>query len=250
MSATQDDKIALGVEHLSYSFGANRALDDVSFEVRPGEFTVLLGPNGAGKTTLFSLITRLYDSPEGSVSIHGHNVRRQPLKALAKIGVVFQQPTLDLDLSVMQNLHYHAALHGIARGEATQRAETELERLSMLERRDEKVRKLNGGHRRRVEIARALMHRPALLLLDEPTVGLDVPTRRSIVEHVHGLCHNDGIAVLWATHLIDEAAHDDRVIVLHKGQVRADGVIDEVNATAGAANLNESFTKLTTASAA
>lgn len=250
MSATTDGDIALGVEHLSYSFGAVQALDDVSFEVRPGEFTVLLGPNGAGKTTLFSLITRLYDSPEGSVRIHGHNVRRQPLKALAKIGVVFQQPTLDLDLSVMQNLHYHAALHGIARSEASRRAEAELDRLSMLERRDEKVRKLNGGHRRRVEIARALMHRPALLLLDEPTVGLDVPTRRSIVEHVHGLCRDDGIAVLWATHLIDEAAHDDRVIVLHKGQVRADGVIDAVNAATGAANLNESFHKLTTASAA
>ncbi len=250
MRKPSDDGIALGVERLSYSFGARRALDDVSFTIRPGAFTVLLGPNGAGKTTLFSLITRLYDSGEGSVRILGHDLRQQPLKALARIGVVFQQPTLDLDLSVMQNLRYHAALQGIARAEATRRAETELDRLEMLERRDEKVRRLNGGHRRRVEIARALLHRPALLLLDEPTVGLDVPTRRGLVEHVHGLCRDDGIAVLWATHLIDEAAADDRVIVLHRGRVRADGGIDEVNAAAGAADLTESFHKLTTAGAA
>ncbi|MCG8558485.1 MAG: ATP-binding cassette domain-containing protein, partial [Hyphomicrobiales bacterium] len=214
MDRRPSDGTALDVEALSFGFDGAPVLSDVNFNVRPGEFTVLLGPNGAGKTTLFSLITRLYESRQGSIRINGFGLREQPTKALAGIGVVFQQPTLDLDLTVRQNLLYHGALHGLGAAETGRRAEEELGRLEMLERQAEKVRKLNGGHRRRVEIARALLHRPQLLLLDEPTVGLDVPTRQSIVDHVHALCRDQGIAVLWATHLIDEVATDDSVIVL------------------------------------
>ena len=148
------------------------------------------------------------------------------------MGVVFQQPTLDLDLTVAQNLRYFAGLHGSAR-DAERRIAVELERLDLSERRGDKVRRLSG-YRRRVEVARALLHRPALLLLDEPTVGLDVPTRRSLVEHVHALARDDGIAVLWATHLIDEIAPDDEVIVLHRGRIRAAGSVGDVNAAAAA----------------
>ena len=241
---TQPDA-ALAVERLSYSFGDNFALQDVSFTIRPGQFTVLLGPNGAGKTTLFSLVTRLYDSRDGEIRIHGFDVRKRSLQALSKIGVVFQQPTLDLDLTVMQNLFYHASLHGIGRAEARARSEAELDRLDMLERRHEKVRRLNGGHRRRVEIARALLHQPPMLLLDEPTVGLDVPTRHGIVEHVHRLCRESDLAVLWATHLIDEVAEGDRVVLLHRGRIQAQGSLAEVNQAAGGADLTESFYRLT-----
>jgi ABC-2 type transport system ATP-binding protein len=238
---------ALMVAGLSYAYGRKRALDGVSFSVNPGHCTILLGPNGAGKTTLFSLITRLYDSREGSIRIAGYDLRRQSTRALAQLGVVFQQPTLDLDLSVVQNLRYHAALHGLSRREAERRIREELERQGMYERRGEKVRQLNGGHRRRVEIARALLHHPRVLLLDEPTVGLDVPSRRAIVDYVHALAESGQIAVLWTTHLIDEVRPDDRLIVLHQGRIRARGSVSEVLEATAATTVGEAFGRLTEA---
>lgn len=239
------ESAALEVSGLSFDFGAKPALVDVGFSVDAGRFKVLLGPNGAGKTTLFSLITRLFDSLAGGIKVNGSDLRKDSLKALARMGVVFQAPTLDLDLSVRQNLMYHAALHGMDKVDALNRMEEELARLEMVERSDEKIRQLNGGHRRRVEIARALMHRPRLLLLDEPTVGLDVPTRFDIVEHVHRLVRDDGIAVLWATHLIDEIYDDDEVIILHQGRIRADGTLSEVVATTGMDSISGAFDILT-----
>ena len=236
---------ALEVADLGFSYGGAPALRDVTFAVRRGEFKILLGPNGAGKTTLFSLITRLYQSPSGGIRIDGQDLKANPRRALARMGVVFQQSTLDLDLTVRQNLLYHAALHGLGRRRALARIEVELDRLGMPERVGEKVRKLNSGHRRRVEVARALLHEPELLLLDEPTVGLDVPTRRDIVEHVHALSSGSGVAVLWATHLIDEVAEDDSVIVLHRGQIRADGRAPDVASSLGAQGIGEVFDKLT-----
>ncbi|HYD64936.1 MAG TPA: ABC transporter ATP-binding protein [Azospirillum sp.] len=237
---------ALSVEDVRFAYQGRPALDGVGFTVEPGRFTALLGPNGAGKSTLFAIATGLLQPQSGRVRVLGHDLARDPVAALGHMGVVFQQPTLDLDLSVVQNLRYFAALHGIGRRAADDRIEVELTRLAMFERRDEKVRKLNGGHRRRVEIARALLHRPALLLLDEPTVGLDLPTRRALIDHVHDLARNDGIAVLWATHLIDEIdPATDRVVVLHRGTVRASGTVLEVNRAAGAASITETFDRLT-----
>lgn len=237
---------ALSVSEVGYSFGAGAfALKALSFDIAEGAFTVLLGPNGAGKSTLFNLVTRLFDAPEGQISIFRHDLRREPLAALAAIGVVFQQLTLDLDLSVMQNLYYHGALHGLSRREVRRRADVELDRLDMAERADDKVRKLNGGHRRRVEIARALLHRPRLLLLDEPTVGLDVPARKAIVAHVHGLAREHGLAVLWATHLIDEVEPGDHLLVLHRGELKSSGPVAEVLAAQGADSVAGAFERLT-----
>lgn len=235
----------LEVTGIGFSFGRKRALDGIDLRVHEGEFKVLLGPNGAGKTTLFSLITRLYDSPEGRIAVNGEELRRKPIEALRAMGVVFQQPTLDLDLSVRQNLMYHASLHGLSRSHASQRAEEELGRLGIAERSNERVRKLNGGHRRRVEIARALMHEPKLLLLDEPTVGLDVPARRDIVDHMHRLAEESGIAILWATHLIDEVRAGDSVFVLHRGMKRADGLLKDVLDETGAVDIADAFDILT-----
>lgn len=238
-------KPTLNIENLSYAYGKKVALDGLNFKIYPGDCTILLGPNGAGKSTLFSLITRLYDSEEGLVEIEGFNLKQQHTKALAQLGVVFQQSTLDLDLSVAQNLHYHAALHGLSRKTADERIEIELKRQAMFERRHEKVRQLNGGHKRRVEIARALLHQPSLLLLDEPTVGLDVPSRKAIVDYVHALCQDKNIAVLWASHLIDEIQASDRLIVLHRGVIQASGTVDEVLKSAAAEDVSEAFQKLT-----
>jgi ABC-2 type transport system ATP-binding protein len=240
---------ALEVEGLSHSFGKRRALDGVSFAIPPGSFTVLLGQNGAGKTTLFNLITRLYSNRTGSIRIFGIDVRRQPSRALTQLGVVFQQRTIDLDLTVMQNLLYAAGLQGMGRRLAQERAAAELARFELAERARDKVRQLSGGQLRRVEIARALLHRPQLLLLDEPTVGLDIGSRQAILEHVRGLCVEEGIGVLWATHLIDEVQASDQVIVLHQGRILAQGDGAAICAKAKASDLRGAFTKLTAAGA-
>ncbi|HLF96118.1 MAG TPA: ATP-binding cassette domain-containing protein [Methylococcaceae bacterium] len=223
----------------------HRGLDALTFEIPTGSVFGLLGPNGAGKSTLFALITRLYDSREGRVVINGYDVRRDSRQALAGLGVVFQQPTLDPDLSVAQNLHYHCDLHGLPGRIASQRIREELERQGMYERRWEKVRQLNGGHRRRVEIARALLHQPALLLLDEPTVGLDVPSRRAIVDYVHQLCAERRVAVLWASHLIDEIHAGDRLLILHRGCLLAQGGVAEILVETETADIGAAFQTLT-----
>ncbi len=245
LSAPPAPTKALTVNGLSFAYGNKKALDNVNFEINSGECTVLLGPNGAGKSTLFALITRLYDARDGRIELCGYDVKKQTGKALAKLGVVFQQSTLDLDLTVQQNLNYHAALHGMGRKLAAQCIQQELERLAMYDRRKEKIRQLNGGHRRRVEIVRALLHKPSLLLLDEPTVGLDVPSRQDIVEHVHRLAKEVGLAVLWATHLIDEIYPDDKLIVLHQGQIKATGSVAEVLQQTKTDTVKEAFYALT-----
>ena len=214
---------ALSIEGLGHRFGPRRVLNDVSFSISPGDFMVLLGLNGAGKTTLFSLATRLYVQREGAIRIFGMDVREQASECLRRMGVVFQQPTLDLDLTVEQNLLYHASLHGLSHREAVQRGVAEMERVGLADRRRDKVRQLSGGQRRRVEIARCLLHRPRLLLLDEPTVGLDIASRQFMLDHTRQLCREEGIAALWATHLIDEVGDGAQVVVLHKGEVRAVG---------------------------
>jgi len=236
---------ALAIEGLSFSYGNHKALDDINFNIQAGECTILLGPNGAGKSTLFSLITHLYDTRQGRIELCGFDIKQQSRLALAKLGVVFQQTTLDMDLTVDQNLRYHTALHGMSRKLATERIQQELERLNMFDRRFEKVRQLNGGHKRRVEIARALLHKPSLLLLDEPTVGLDVPSRKNIVDYVHRLAAEEKIAVLWASHLMDEIHANDHLIVLHKGQIKANGTVDEVLKQTDVATINEAFSRLT-----
>jgi len=240
-----ESRPSLQIEDLSFSYKGKKALDNLNFSVNPKECTILLGPNGAGKSTLFSLITRLYDSHLGKVNLCGFDVKVQTRQALSRLGVVFQQTTLDLDLTVMQNLRYHTALHGMSRQQSNLRIQEELERLSMYDRRSEKVRQLNGGHKRRVEIARALLHKPALLLLDEPTVGLDVPSRQSIVKHVHQLVNEHGLSVLWATHLIDEIYPNDQLIVLHKGQIKFQGSIEGVLKNTNTLTINDAFRVLT-----
>lgn len=222
-----DDKTALRVDGLRHAWGAKPALRDVSFAVGKGRFTALLGPNGAGKSTLISALTGLIRPAPGIIQIGGYCINGARQKALAQIGVVFQQPTLDLDATVRANMRYFAALHGLPRAIAETRIEDALTRLGMFERIDEKLRALNGGHRRRMEIARALIHRPALLLLDEPTVGLDASARLAITNHVHDLAAS-GLAVLWATHLTDEIRPSDDLILLHKGEIRAQGRVENV----------------------
>ncbi len=233
---------ALAVRGVSHAFGPVKALDDVSLTVGEGGFTALLGVNGAGKTTLVSLVTRLYDNVSGTITICGHDLRRASGPALAALGVVFQSRALDADLTVAQNLAYHAALHGLPRAVARERAAAVLDQVGLADRAGVRVAALSGGQQRRAEIARALLHRPQLLLLDEPTVGLDVRARREVVEQVRALARDAGVGVLWATHLFDEIAPGDEVVVLHRGRVLAAGRAGDL---AGDAGLEERFLAMT-----
>jgi ABC-2 type transport system ATP-binding protein len=234
---------ALVVDGLCHDFGDRRALKEVGFTVEAGTFTILLGPNGAGKTTLISLVTGLYAARRGDIAVLGHDLRHEPLRALAKLGVVFQAPTLDLDLTVGENLLYFGALHGLSRHDARERGLVELARLGVLDRLDDKVRALSGGLRRSVEIARSLLHQPQLLIVDEATVGLDPATRRLLLQHVRTLCREQNLSVLWATHLLDEVDAGDPLVVLHEGAVCWRGLADELSRTAE--SLPDAFLKLT-----
>ena len=236
---------ALTIETLNHNFGNLRALDNVKLTLKEGDYSILLGLNGAGKTTLFSLITRLYDNQTGLIDIFSHNVKKNPTKALANIGVVFQQPTVDLDLTVEQNLQYHASLHGMRRKLALDNALIELKRQKMEDILKKKVRELSGGQRRRVEIVRALMHNPKLLLLDEPTVGVDIESRKLIVKHVKSLCKEKKLAVLWATHLIDEVDLEGNLIVMHKGKILAHDNVKNVLKITKTKNVSNAFDHLT-----
>ncbi|TCR67089.1 ABC transporter ATP-binding protein [Bosea sp. BK604] len=241
---------ALSVAEVSHAFGDRRALVDVSLDVPAASFTVLLGLNGAGKSTLFALITRLYDNVSGEIRVFGHDVRRAPSAALRQIGVVFQSRSLDADLSLLQNLTYHAALHGFGPGAARTRAMALLQTVGLADKAHDKVRALSGGQARRVEIARALLHEPRCLLLDEATVGLDIGAREGIIALVRGLVAGEGLGVLWATHLIDEVAPSDRIIVLHKGRVLFAGDHDSLLAMTGMETVRDAFTAMTGSAAA
>jgi ABC-2 type transport system ATP-binding protein len=236
---------ALVVRDVSHRFGETLALDNVSLDVPRGTFVVLLGLNGAGKSTLFALITRLYDNVSGEIRIFGYDVRRRASAALQRLGVVFQSRTLDLDLTLKQNLLYHCALHGIRGREARKRTQRALEIVGLADRAGEKVRSLSGGQTRRVEIARSLLHRPSLLLLDEPTVGLDIGSRESVVNIVRSLVESEGLGVLWATHLFDEVRPTDRVVILHKGRILFTGSVPDLLAKTGTQNVSDAFRQLT-----
>ena len=240
----------LQIDHVSKSYGALKALDAVSLTVAAGEFVALLGPNGAGKSTLFQILSGLFVPDDGTVRIDGRDIRHDAVPALAGLGIVFQQPTLDLDLTVRGNLRFHARLHGLSRRTTTDRIALELERLGLAEQINATARTLSGGNRRRIELARALLHRPTILLMDEPTVGLDPASRRDLGIHVRRLCAEQGLGVLWATHLVDEAEAADRVIVLDRGHVLQDGEPAELVGRTGTASLADAFLALTGAAEA
>jgi ABC-2 type transport system ATP-binding protein len=236
---------ALELEAVNFAYGKRQVLKEISFTLDPGEFSILLGINGAGKTTLFSLITRLFVSRGGTINIYGYDLQTETRKALAQLGVVFQQPTLDLDLSLRQNLRYHCALQGLNPEELKQRMQDVLQEIELAERADDKVRALSGGQRRRVELVRALLHQPRLLLADEPTVGLDIHSRQTILQQVRNRCHEDGIGVLWATHLVDEVEPDDRLVVLHAGSVVAQGSASQIMQQTATQSVKQAFNQLT-----
>ncbi|GAB2697520.1 ATP-binding cassette domain-containing protein [Aliiglaciecola aliphaticivorans] len=235
----------LQVTDLHYRYQQKNVLEAVNLTLTPGNFYALLGPNGAGKSTLFSLICRLLSTENGEITLQGKSLNKSPSNVMQSLGIVFQQSTLDLDLSVAQNLLYHASLHGIKRRIALQRIQVELSRFELQDRQHEKVRTLNGGHRRRVEIARALLHQPALLLLDEASVGLDIATRQSINEYIRQLCVDEKITVLSSTHQIDEINLKDNLIILHQGKVRLDAPCQQALSEHGCKDVATLYQRMT-----
>lgn len=234
----------LSIKHVSKRYGQQVALDQLSLDIQPGQFCALLGPNGAGKSTLFQVLTGLFAPDSGDVELFGLSLRQQPQKVLAQLGVVFQQQALDLDLSVRRNLKFHAQLHGLRWHAAQEHTQALLDQLGLPDAWDRPVRELSGGNRRKVELARALLHKPALLLMDEPTVGLDPKSRRDLLQVVKAQVRDHQCMVLWATHLVEEAEQADRVLVLHRGILVAAGSPLEVRLQLGAETLEQGFIQL------
>jgi ABC-2 type transport system ATP-binding protein len=245
VTAPADQAPALRLDKVVKTYGPVRAVDGVSFAAKPGEFVALLGPNGAGKSTLFQLLSGLFVPDSGRIEVMGYDMTRYAVPALSRLGIVFQQPTLDLELSVTANLMFHAGLHGIPRAVAMPRIKAELLRLDLADRAYDKTSQLSGGNRRRVELARALLHEPKVLLMDEATVGLDPASRSELLRLILAMRIERGVAVLWATHLCDEVGDADRVIVMHKGKVRADTTPERFVAAAGAKSIEAAFLALT-----
>lgn len=234
----------LSIQNISKRYGQQLAIDQLSIDIAPGQFCALLGPNGAGKSTLFQVLTGLFAPDTGDVTLYGISLRQQPQKVLARLGVVFQQQALDLDLSVRRNLKFHAQLHGLRWHDAQAHTQSLLDQLGLPDAWERPVRELSGGNRRKVELARAISHKPALLLMDEPTVGLDPKSRRDLLQVVKAQVRAHDCMVLWATHLVEEAEQADRVLVLNRGLLMASGSPLDVCQQLGGATLEQGFIQI------
>jgi ABC-2 type transport system ATP-binding protein len=224
---------AVQVRDLQHLYGTRKALDGVSFDVKRGEIFGLLGPNGGGKTTLFRILSTSFLPAAGDAAIFGASVRTQPNDVRRRIGVVFQSPSLDKKLTVRENLMHHGHLYGLRGGELQQRMTEMMERLTIADRAQSIVETLSGGLQRRVELAKGLLHRPELLILDEPSVGLDPGARIDLWRYLERLREKDGVTILLTTHLIDEADRCDRVLILNEGKVVAIGTPDSLKEEIG-----------------
>jgi ABC-2 type transport system ATP-binding protein len=222
--------LAIEVIELHHNYGSRPSLRGVSFDVRAGEILALVGPNGAGKTTTIRAVCTLTHPGYGLVDVGGYDTVLQPYAVRRSIGVVFQDHTLDADLSVEANLRFHAALHGMPASEAKRRAAELLSQLGIADRRKTTVRELSGGLKRRAEIARALLHRPSILVLDEPTIGLDPHARHNLWLTLRALRDTEGVTVFFTTHYIDEAEVADRVVIIDDGRVICTGSPGELKA--------------------
>ena len=223
----------IAVDHLTHRYGDRVALADVSFEVKKGEIFGLLGPNGGGKSTLFRILSTMMVPTEGRAVIAGFDVAKEPGKVRRTVGVVFQTQSLDKALTVEENLRAQGHLHGLSGALLRERMESAMERLGLLDRRKDLVETLSGGLRRRVEIAKALLHRPQVLLMDEASTGLDPAARREVSRHVEMLREKDGVTILLTSHILAEAERCDRLVLLHQGKIVAQGSPRELCARIG-----------------
>lgn len=221
------------VENLIHLYGDRKALNGVSFEVRKGEIFGLLGPNGGGKSTLFRILSTMMTPTSGRAEVAGTDVARDPGAVRRKAGVVFQTQSLDKALTVEENLRAQGHLHGLSGAELGRRMTAAMERLGLADRRKDLVESLSGGLKRRVEIAKALLHKPEVLLMDEASTGLDPAARRDLSDHVEMLRKTEGVTILLTTHILEEAERCDRLALLHQGNIVAQGTPRELRANIG-----------------
>ena len=221
------------VQNLTHRYGNRVALSNVSFEVRKGEIFGLLGPNGGGKSTLFRILSTMMVPTAGRALIAGHDVVLDPAAVRRQVGVVFQTQSLDKALTVEENLRAQGHLHGLRGVVLGERMERAMQRLGLADRRRDLVETLSGGLRRRVEIAKALLHAPQVLLMDEASTGLDPAARRDLSRHIESLRSGDGVTILLTTHILEEAGRCDRLVLLHQGNMVADGTPAELRARIG-----------------
>lgn len=238
---------ALHLSQVSKNYGGHIALQGVSLDVQPGEFVGLLGPNGAGKSTLFQICTGLFAPDAGKVQLFGLEYGKCSSQILSQLGIVFQTRSLDADITVRANLRFFGGLFGLFGRRLKERVIAVAALMEIEPLLDKPVRSLSGGNQRRAEIARALLPEPKVLLLDEPTTGLDATARRNLVAHVRGIVASTGLAVLWATHLVDEVANADRIALLVRGEVKAVLPPAALIAEARASDLTEAYFNLTDA---
>jgi ABC-2 type transport system ATP-binding protein len=221
------------VQNLTHRYGDRVALSDVTFEVKAGEIFGLLGPNGGGKSTLFRILSTMMVPTQGRAILAGHDVEREPAAVRREIGVVFQTQSLDRALTVEENLRAQGHLHSLSGHLLRDRIERVLERLGISDRRKDLVEALSGGLRRRVEIAKALLHQPTVLLMDEASTGLDPAARRDLSRHIENLRKHEGVTILLTTHILEEADRCDRLVLLHLGNIVAQGSSAELRARIG-----------------
>jgi ABC-2 type transport system ATP-binding protein len=224
---------AVEAEDLAHRYGDRQALDRVSFDVKPREIFGLLGPNGGGKTTLFRILSTLLEPSGGRARVLGRDVVTEAQEVRRSIGVVFQSPSLDKKLTAFENLYYQGQIHGFTFKETKARAREMLDRVGLSDRAGEITERLSGGMRRRVELAKGMLHRPRLLLLDEPSTGLDPGGRRDLWTYLASIRDADGVTSLLTTHLMEEAERCDRVAILDRGRLVALGTPTELKAQVG-----------------
>lgn len=212
---------AVEIAHLAYRYGERKAIHDLTFSIAEREIFAILGPNGSGKTTLFRLLSTLIPLQQGEVRILGRDLRREAFAVRPQLGIVFQSPSIDKKLTVMENVIHHGRLYGLGGRELHTRADEMLARLGLADRRNELVEKLSGGLRRRVELATGMLHRPRLLLLDEPSTGLDPGARSDLWQYLEQVRDADGVTVVLTTHLLEEAQRTDRIAIMHNGTLAA-----------------------------
>ena len=234
------------VEHLSKRFGSFIAVNDISFKVKRGELFALLGPNGAGKSTTIKMLTALLRPTSGKMTLNSHNVVSEPDATRKSFGIVFQDPSLDNDLTAYENMELHAVLYGVPKAETAGRIEELMRLVELWDRRASLVKTYSGGMKRRLEIARGLLHHPKVLFLDEPTLGLDAQTRTLLWDYVGNLAHEKEMTILFTTHYLEEAeANASRIAIIDHGQLLTIGTAAELKKQTKTKSLEQAYLAFT-----
>lgn len=236
----------ISVKNLTKKWGSLVAVDDISFEVKEGEIFAFLGPNGAGKTTTIKMLTTLLDPTSGAISLNGFNVIKDPRNTRKSFGIVFQDPSLDTELTAYENMEFHAVLYDVPRNVYEARIKELLDLVELTDRKDDLVKNFSGGMKRRLEIARGLLHHPKVLFLDEPTLGLDPQTRNHIWGYIKNLNEKEGITVFFTTHYMEEADRvADRIAIIDHGKIIKEGTPESFKKETGTETLEDAFLALT-----